>query len=325
MPHPDKFMIKRYLCGFLIITLLLCQPIHMVAEDILPPTEGSEPVEPTEPTSDDTTVETMHASSPDDTGDETTDEPPTNEPPTDESNDTTEPEGDAVEAEDLQPSDETDDETTDEPTEPPADEPIDEPIEPPADDPIDEPINPPTDEPDEGEDINPRPDIPPHLTINELMIGSEVNPEKDSWIEFYNPTDSTIDLSDWQIRGVTAGGRWINIVSEPQTIEPDGYFLFSYYSNSSYSALFIKPEMTKSSIFFEAGPIEIEIRDPSEQIMDKAVIEHELSDEFRSYERIYPIADGDLAENWKRSDKQINLKEDLLITFATPNNKNSIA
>ena len=338
-------MIKRYLYGFLIITLLLCQPMHIIAVEGADtnPRPENETTDNTTETSDNDTVETVHEPSPDETNDETTDEStdppvdePVNEPPP------TDP-----------PTDEPPtDETTDEPTEPPADEPTNPPTdEPPIEDgepvePIDETEETPDDD-TEGEDGNPRPedetddettdeptdppiepanepdDTPPHLTINELMIGSEVNPEKDSWIEFYNPTDGSINLDDWQIRGVTAGGRWINIVSEPQAIEPDGYFLFSYYSNSSYSALAVKPEMTKSSIFFEAGPIEIEIRDPSEQIIDKAVMEHEISDEFRSYERVYPIADGDADESWERSDKQINLKENLLNTFATPGNKNS--
>ena len=152
-----------------------------------------------------------------------------------------------------------------------------------------------------------------------------MNPEKDSWIEFYNPTDEEIMLDGWQVKGVTKGGRWIDIVNDPAlSIQPDDYFLLSYYTNSSYSALNVKPQMTKSSIFFEIGLIEIELKDPNGEISDKTMIEHELSDEFRSYERNFPIEDGMLIENWSRANIQINMKEELLNTFATPSSPNSL-
>ncbi len=156
---------------------------------------------------------------------------------------------------------------------------------------------------------------PSSVVINEVMIGSEINPEKDVWIELFNPTDQPIELNEWQIKGVTKGGRWIDIVNDPTLqIEPEGYFLLSRYSNSRYSALKIKPEMTKSSLFFKEGLIEIEIRNPEKEVVDQITIEHQIMDEFRSHKR----AD----DEWGKSDQQINLKEGLTKTFATPHASN---
>jgi len=196
---------------------------------------------------------------------------------------------------------------------------------------IAEEIAPPAEEPMEEEAENTEPESQPEedvseeavntsdipdLLINEVMIGSEVNPEKDSWVELYNPADQPIDLSGWQIRGVTKGGKWIDVIKEAQIIEADGYFLLSYYSNSRYSALGIKPNMTKDSVYFAEGTIEIELKKPNDDISDHMSIEHQSSDKFRSYER----SDDN---EWHPSTGQTNLKEGLAKTFATPGAANS--
>lgn len=156
------------------------------------------------------------------------------------------------------------------------------------------------------------------IIITEVLIGSEINPEKDNWIEFYNPTSELIGLSGWQIKGVTEGGRWIDIVNDDSMrIEPNGYFLLSRYSNSRYSALEIKPEMTKSSLFFTEGLIEIELKDPRGTMVDQIQFEHIISDEYRSYQR-----PENKEDEWTRSDLKINLKEETQNTFATPHTAN---
>ena len=109
------------------------------------------------------------------------------------------------------------------------------------------------------------------IIINEIMIGSEINNAKDVWIEFYNPGSEEIRLDKWKIKGVTKGGSWIDIVNKSDlTIKSNGYFLFSYYSNSRSSALDIKPDMQKSSLLFPNSSIEIQIKDPNEKIIDTA-------------------------------------------------------
>ena len=163
------------------------------------------------------------------------------------------------------------------------------------------------------------------IIINEIMIGSEVNSEKDIWIEFYNPGTVEIKLDGWKMKGVTKGGSWIDIVNDDSlTIKPGGYFLLSYYSNSTSSALAIKPDMQKSSLSFPSYTIEIQIKDSDENIVDIAQIEYQKNEKFEAYERNYPITDGKLSTSWSRATKQINLKTNLQNTFATPGNKNSL-
>ncbi|MBI5732242.1 MAG: lamin tail domain-containing protein, partial [Candidatus Magasanikbacteria bacterium] len=192
-------------------------------------------------------------------------------------------------------------------------EPSAEPISVPISEPIIEPVSPPISPPVSNE-----------LIVNEVMVGSEVNPEKDSWIEFYNPTDQEILLDGWQIRGVTKGGSWIDITSEPnRAIQAKDYFLLSYYTNSRSSALEIKPQINKTSIFLNPGAIDIELKEPNGNLSDKIHLDHAITDEFRSYERRLPITDGTLSESWIRATAQTNLKPGLTKTFATPKSPNS--
>lgn len=156
---------------------------------------------------------------------------------------------------------------------------------------------------------------PYQIIINEIMIGSEVNPEKDSWVELYNPESTAVNLEGWQIKGVTEGGRWINLVSGAEaTIPAKGYFLISRYSNSSYSALDIKPQSVKSSIFlaWNEGTITVELSDSEGKLIDTATIEQMDSERFQSYER------DDEENTWSQSENQKNIKEGLTQTFASP-------
>ncbi len=165
---------------------------------------------------------------------------------------------------------------------------------------------------------------PEKLIISEIMTGSEVNPEKDVWIELFNPNPNPIFLKGWQIRGVTKGGRWIDIFDgSGLSVEPGGFFLISYYSNSRSSALAVKPNIQKSSLAFPDNPINIELKNASGEVIDTAAIETTASEEFRSYKRTSPEADGTMPESWQVSTTQTNLKEGLSKTFATPGAENS--
>lgn len=167
------------------------------------------------------------------------------------------------------------------------------------------------------------------LIINEILRGSEVQEERDHWIEIYNPTNEEIMLTGWKIKGVTAGGRWIDIAMEEiDAIQPHGYFLLSHYTNSSSSALEIRPQSNKTSILIPDGEISISLQNPSEELSDKILIPVETHcnasvQEYHSLERQWPIGNGLSEENWKRSTSQVNLKEDVINTFATPGTANS--
>lgn len=158
------------------------------------------------------------------------------------------------------------------------------------------------------------------LIINEVMVGSEMNPDKDHWIELYNPGAEEVLLGGWQIRGVTLGGAWINVVEEDyRAIQPGSYFLISHYTNSRSSALEVRPQVNKASIQFPAGLIQIELQDPQGQLVDRVVLERSPEEtDYRSFERVLPDAAG-----WHRSTGQVNLKAGLALTHATPFTLNS--
>ncbi|QQR83319.1 lamin tail domain-containing protein [Candidatus Peregrinibacteria bacterium] len=217
----------------------------------------------------------------------------------------------------------------------PAPDPIPDPILPPADpageapidpidpadptDPIDPPeMNPPLPLPEEPAVESPDPlPTPTTLQINEVMIGSEKNPEKDVWIELYNPTDDEILLDGWQIRGVTSGGRWIDVVTEPnRAVQAKSYFLLSHYTNSSASALSVVPQVNRSSIIITGPDVQIELKAPDETVVDVAQWTHQASAPFESYEK-------NLEGLWIRSTARVNIKSDCLNTWATPGAPNS--
>lgn len=195
--------------------------------------------------------------------------------------------------------------------------------------PTDEPPVEPAPEPTPEQEPDPVPVVLPELLINEVMLGSEVNPDKDDWIEFYNPGNEEVLLEGWQIRGVTKGGTWIDITSGAAAVQPKNYYLLSHYTNSTSSTLAVKPHVTKTSIDFVNELVRIELKNPQGEIVDTAEFQSQpLTNEsgeslYASYERLTAISDGTLSESWGRSSTQVNLKEDLLSTFATPGALNS--
>ncbi len=211
------------------------------------------------------------------------------------------------------------------PVEEPVGQPVEEPIEEPVDEPVEEPVVDPVEEfveePVGGIIENPAGfPISAQLIINEVMAGTEVNPTKDSWVELFNPTDSEISLSGWQIRGVTAGGAWINFGN--LVIPPQGFLLVSYYTSSAYSALAVPPDVQKSSLLFPNPKIKIELKDPEGQIADAATLERGSETDFRSFERINPVGDGAVAESWTRADCQRGIKSSAALTFGSPKSPN---
>jgi len=168
------------------------------------------------------------------------------------------------------------------------------------------------------------------LIINEILRGSEVNPDADHFIEIYNPNTEPVLLEGWQINGVTSGGRFINLTSDPlMEIGPEGYFLLSRYTNSSSSVLSVKPQVTKSSISIPEGDILIQLRNPAQEVVDEVLIQ--MADfpvsetiEYRSFERLRGAGDGSLPGSWMRATEKVGLKADALITYATPSSVNSL-
>ena len=155
------------------------------------------------------------------------------------------------------------------------------------------------------------------LLITEVMIGSEINPEKDFWIEFYNPNPKSVSLVDWQIKGVTKGNSWIKLVNNQSVIQAESFFLYSRYSNSSSSALSIKPDFTKSNLALPNFTlIDIQLKNPNGKVVDFFQVDHKLSGAYRSYERSCNGQDWDF--KFDKAKGRQNLKEKTIRTFASP-------
>ncbi|MBI5411828.1 lamin tail domain-containing protein [Candidatus Peregrinibacteria bacterium] len=173
------------------------------------------------------------------------------------------------------------------------------------------------------------------IIISEVMArGSEVNPDKDDWIELYNPGDEEVVLTNWEIRGVTKGGKWIKITEEPnRAIQPHDFFVISHYTDSRSSALDVSPQINKSSIEIRDDlPLDIEIRNAEGVTADHATYPltpppPEGADPnprlYRSLERVWPIQDGTQETNWSVATQVTNLKSEFQNTFATPKAPNS--
>ena len=118
---------------------------------------------------------------------------------------------------------------------------------------------------------------------------------------------------------------WVNITSDQSlTISAGGYFLLSYYSNSSSSALSVKPQAQKSSLSFSNPDIQIELKNPEGEIIDKAYFTKTGGDDFRSRERDCGYSDGGISGNWTDASMSVNLKSSLVKTYATPESPNSL-
>jgi len=190
------------------------------------------------------------------------------------------------------------------------DNPVEVPIEVPAENPIENPLV---------------PAAPTHeLIINEIMAGTEAQPQRDCWIELYNTTDREILLRGWKMNGVTQDGGWFDVAEfDYSAIQPHSHFLVSHYTNSSSSALAVRPQYNNPAILFPSSEIHIVLQDPSGNLSDEAMVQVGERTEYRSFERVWPVSDGLLPENWVFSSVRVNLKEKYPNTYGTPFAPNS--
>ena len=65
-------------------------------------------------------------------------------------------------------------------------------------------------------------EFPSSIKINEIMYKPEGLQSANEWVELYNPTEQTYDLSGWKLRGAIVGNFWR---FEGGTIEPGQYIV----------------------------------------------------------------------------------------------------
>ncbi|MDX1596530.1 MAG: lamin tail domain-containing protein, partial [Nitrosopumilaceae archaeon] len=122
-----------------------------------------------------------------------------------------------------------------------------------------------------------------HVVINEV----DTNPPGDDavniseWVELYNPTSSTVDLSGWKIASTTVLKKTMTIPSGT-VIEPGKFKIFSY----------------QQSWFTDISEV-VELTDKSGQVIDKTPLITDVKNDFTSWQRIYDGYDTDNITDWK--------------------------
>jgi len=93
------------------------------------------------------------------------------------------------------------------------------------------------------ENANPQPSPTTGLYINELLPAPQ-SKYTSEWIEIYNATDATVDLSGYKIDDIQSGGQSPYTIPAGTVIPAKGYYVWntnSYFNNSSDSAFLIAP------------------------------------------------------------------------------------
>ena len=110
-----------------------------------------------------------------------------------------------------------------------------------------------------------------HVVINEV----DTNPFGDDsesiseWVEIYNPTDSDVDLSGWEIASTTVLKKTLTI-TDNTIISPDSILLF-----------------THDKIWFTDSSESVELRNSTGDIVDKTPFISDLKNDFLSWQRSY--------------------------------------
>jgi hypothetical protein len=122
-----------------------------------------------------------------------------------------------------------------------------------------------------------------NVVINEI----DINPPGDDsasiseWIELYNPTDSEIDLSGWEIASTTVLKKSMTIL-DGTTISPGQFITYQH-----------------QSVWFTDVNEIVELRNENGIVIDKTPLLSDLVNDFTSWQRIYDGYDLDNSNDWK--------------------------
>ncbi len=124
--------------------------------------------------------------------------------------------------------------------------------------------------------------ISDHVVINEIDINPPGDDSKSiaEWVELYNPTDSSIDLSGWSIASTTLLKKTLKI-SDGTIIKPDSYLLFSH-----------------QSLWFPDVAEVVELKDKAGNVIDKTPKFTDLKNDYTSWQRVYDGYDKDSDSDW---------------------------
>ncbi len=131
--------------------------------------------------------------------------------------------------------------------------------------------------------------VPAYAQISDNVVINEVdtNPFGDDsaspteWVELYNPTDSDVDLSGWEIGSTTVLQKTMTIPFGT-IIEPEQFLTYSY-----------------QTVWFTDSIESVELRDENGVVIDKTPLITDIQNDFTSWQRLYDGYDLDSSDDWK--------------------------
>ena len=122
------------------------------------------------------------------------------------------------------------------------------------------------------------------VVINEVDINPPGDDSKSisEWVELYNPTDSEIDLSGWEVATTYFNFKTPMSISDGTTIAPGEFKTFSY-----------------QTVWFNDSNESVELRDSNDVLIDKTPLLSDLGNDFTSWQRIYDGYDLGNSDDWR--------------------------
>ncbi len=140
------------------------------------------------------------------------------------------------------------------------------------------------------------------IVINEVAWMGTATSSNDEWMELYNTTSQTIDLSGWALKSLT-GASPDPQISLTGSIGPFGFYLIERTDDTTISD--ISADKIYTGALSDTGEI-IELRDASNMLQDKVSNTDGWysgnKDTRSSMERINPKQSGDEQANWATND-----------------------
>ena len=122
-----------------------------------------------------------------------------------------------------------------------------------------------------------------HVVINEVDVNPPGNDATSisEWVEIYNPTNSNVDLSGWEIASTTVLKKTMTI-PDGTIIKPGQFLTYSY-----------------QSVWFTDSNESVELRNNNGVVIDKTPLIADIQNDFKSWQRIYDGFDNDSLSDWK--------------------------
>lgn len=125
--------------------------------------------------------------------------------------------------------------------------------------------------------------ISQNVVINELDINPPGSDGRFAveWVELYNPTDSAIDISGWEIASTTTSNKTLTLPTGT-VIQSQDYLVFLH-----------------QSLWFSDTVESVELRDQNNTVIDKTPILSDIDNDFNSWQRVFDGFDLDSFSDWK--------------------------